>query len=213
MKISEAMEKYATDLAARIWPPPAAAEPPPSPTVNETDLAWYIGYTHSRAELNTAERLTEAGFAAYVPMAKRRKFIRHRRCTTGRWTNVEMPLFGNYIFVGMRPGDMRWEITKDSDGTTPMGILTNHGAPVRVPWATIEGLHVAEDMGLFDDTGLSAPPFKAGDAVHIEEGLLGGFDAKVLCMNHRRRARLEIDGMSRPVEVPIDILRMLGSGL
>ena len=91
---------------------------------------WVALYTNPRAEKRTAQRLSELGFEAYLPLLVKL----HQ--WSDRWKHVEVPLFPSYIFAKIRAKDV--VPIRNSAGVTH--IVSWRGAPAIIPEKEIEAL-------------------------------------------------------------------------
>lgn len=69
-------------------------------TLRPARLAWFVLYTHPRAEKQVEARLRQQGFDVWLPL--------HRtpRTWSDRIKYVDMPLFNSYIFIHTTPENL-----------------------------------------------------------------------------------------------------------
>jgi transcription antitermination factor NusG len=114
----------------------------------------------------------------------------------------ENPLFPRYGFVWWASGDDYGRILH-CDGVA--GLLPSEQNPVPVSSHVIDGLRLAETVGIFDHT---KPP-KAGAKVEVMEGPFAGMIGKIARARAADRVRVMLKILSslREVEVPLMALR------
>lgn len=116
----------------------------PQPRVQiDRGRAWYCLWTAPRAEGKVAKALREAGLGVYVPVEA---LAIARR---GKLVEVERPLLGRYVFVGLNGAQPEWdEVRRALDG--PHGWM--FGLPVlgRV-MKTADGAEIRIRPGILQD--------------------------------------------------------------
>lgn len=164
----------------------------------ETRERWFVFFTHPSAEKRAQESITELGLPVFVPFEKR---IQRR---PGRKSRLyEAALFPGYGFVRFDMNDDRWGSIKHSDGV--VDLLGSGGVPSSVPDGAIDGLKLAETVGLFDRT---KPP-SVGMSVEITDGPFASWIGKVTKARSGDRidVLLNIFGADRSVTIPVAYMR------
>src|SRR5690349_6944970 len=128
---------------------------------------WFSFYTHIHAEKRAQQSIEELGFKVFIPFEKR--ILRRPRAKPRTY---EAPLFPRYGFVRFDINRAEWGEIKYCKGV--VDILRNDGIPCSVPQQVIDGLSLAESMGLLDRT---KPP-KVGQDVLVTYGPFHEFIGK-----------------------------------
>lgn len=172
------------------------------------DFDWYVVHTNPRCEARAMAGLRARGFQVYAPQEVVWKTIRKGRGK--RRVRSPRPAFPRYLFVGMRT--LSWEAIHSCDGVA--GIVCMDHAPIRIRAKEIDNLMVAEDMGMFDHA-IEPKAVKVGGKVMLTYGPFDGYKATVKTVDGRndeaKRLTVEVDilGKGTPMEVPIDMIRLL----
>lgn len=153
----------------------------PQPRIQiDRGLAWYCLWTAPRAEARVADALREAGLAVYVPVEA---LAVARR---GKLVEVQRPVLGRYVFVGLHPVRPEWEFVHAAlDG--PYGwmlgvpalgrvLKSAENIPLKVPAGALQRLA----NGLGGTTSGRSPPFRSGDTCRVINGVWQGFQAEIL---------------------------------
>jgi len=161
---------------------------------------WFVFFTHPSAEKRAQESISDLGLPVFVPFEKR---IQRRLGRKPR--RYEAALFPGYGFVRFDMNDERWGAIKHSDGV--VDLLGSGGVPASVPDYAVEGLQLADTVGLFDRT---KPP-SVGMPVEITEGPFASFIGKVMKARSGDRidVLLNIFGGDRSVTIPVSYMRAL----
>lgn len=130
---------------------------------------WHVFYTQTRAEKTAQESIRELGFPVFVPFEKRIQRPRNRKPRL-----CEVALFPRYGFVQFEINKDRWGEIVTADGVAE--IIRMNSIPCSVPDAVIDGLRLAETVGVFDKT---KPP-AVGVNVEVSEGPFAGLIGKVM---------------------------------
>ena len=169
------------------------------PASFQMGLRWYVFYAHPRAEKRAQKSITSLGFTAFVPFEKK---IRRR---PGKKPMLyETAYFQGYGFVQFDINDKRWGSIIDADGVAD--VLRTMSVPRPVPDAIIDGLKLADSIGLLDCT---KPP-KAGIEVEVTDGPFASLFGKVLRARSGDRADIlfkGIMGATTMVTMPLNVLR------
>jgi transcription antitermination factor NusG len=152
----------------------------PQPRVQiDRGLAWFCLWTAPRAEEQVAKALREAGLGVYVPMEA---LAVARR---GRLVEVERPVLGRYVFVGLNAACPQWAAVYQAllgplgwvPGLPTLGRVLKSAdwTEIRVPASVLQ--RFANGLGA-SLAGVSTPDrcWEAGQPVKALYGPLEGFD-------------------------------------
>jgi transcription antitermination factor NusG len=163
--------------------PPGTVARRPRPRVEiDRGLAWFCVWTAPWAEAQVAKALREAGLGVYVPVEA---LAVARR---GKLVEVERPLLGRYVFVGLNACWPQWDEVRDAL-TGPYGwmlgvpglgrvLKSAEDTPLRVPTGALQNLANALAASL---AGVSPPSSTWGSGQPVKaaygplEGILGAF--------------------------------------
>lgn len=132
-------------------------------------LRWYAIYTHIRAEKRAGEAINDLGYQTFIPLEKR-----IQRAPGKKPRPYETALFPRYGFVQFEINDDRWGEITDADGV--VDIVRSNNIPRAIPQSIIDGLKLADSMGLLDRT----MPAKVGGMVEATAGPFSGIVGKIL---------------------------------
>jgi transcription antitermination factor NusG len=156
---------------------------------------WGVAVLSFRGAGEATKNLLNQGIDSYRPM------YRETSVRRGRRVNSSVPLFGSYLFVGIRDG---WRAITGTRGVSHV-ILTGE-LPSRVQPGFVEKLKSSEDQT--GHVSLPKPPRRqhqhsTGDKVRIYEGQFHGFTGIYEGMSARDRdvVLLSILGAERRVEL------------
>jgi transcription antitermination factor NusG len=97
-------------------------------------LRWTVVHTHPNREIWADENLNRAGYETYLPLYA---------TTTGKPRRVvQRPLFPNYIFLALAPGQ-GWVAARYCSGVHKLCMAGER--PNRVPDAALEAIRAGED--------------------------------------------------------------------
>ncbi|MDY0348174.1 MAG: UpxY family transcription antiterminator [Tenuifilaceae bacterium] len=157
---------------------------------------WVAAYTKSRNEKKALERLTEAGYEAYLPLQRTLKQWSDRK----KW--VEEPLLKSYIFI--RITEYEYYNALKIPGLVRYIYFEGKVAPI--PDNQIEVLKLFIEEKLEIET--SDKPLNPGELVEINIGKLKGYEGEVVRHNGKKRVVIQLDHISHAllVTVPRDYL-------
>jgi transcription antitermination factor NusG len=130
---------------------------------------WYVVYTAPQAERRAVDGIMHLGFECFLPMERR-----VRRKPRVKPQVYEAPLFPRYGFVRFDINRDGWGGILETDGV--MDLLRPNNVPVSVPTTIIDGLRLADSIGLLDHT---QPP-KLGSLVEVTDGPFSGLLGKIM---------------------------------
>ncbi len=159
--------------------------------ITHRTLPWYAVYVKTHHEKLVAASLRGKGYAEFLPLYR----SRHR--SAGRFQDVDLPLFPNYVFCRFR-GDRRTPIL-----STPgvFHIVSLAGIPAPVDEAEIAVLLRIANSGL---CARPWPFLKVGDRVRIEEGPLRGTQGILEASQGETRLIVSVTLLQRSVAVSVD---------
>lgn len=152
---------------------------------------------------NAVRQLRMRGYRVMLPMC------REMAERDGRWQPVIRPLFGRYVFVGVRPGQDSWSI-RWMPGVQHM-TLDARRRPLVVPCAALRAIvaRMGADDGIVDlcPRPLVGSGFSAGQPVRVLRGAFAGFEALFEGdQGQRCRVLLSLFGRTMPALVKRDEL-------
>ncbi|MBX3490884.1 transcription termination/antitermination NusG family protein [Parvibaculum sp.] len=142
--------------------------------------SWHVAYTEPKAEMKVEEEFRRLNYATLLLLERRRKTIYRGRKPVTEWRNL--PLYPNYVFFGVRPGQGLYAAA-ETKGLTM--ILHSGETPLVVPAKVMDALFGRADAdGIVRRIDEEAPPpprlFKRGERVTFsEESPLTGLLATV----------------------------------
>lgn len=146
----EALERARQKAELTAWLRAEAA-------ARDGEMAWYVARTNWRADA-VAEDLRRSGIEAVCP--KERRWKRYPR--SSRRYSVDIPLFGNYLFVRLLKAESAWVGVLTFDG---VHCLQGRGE-TPIPVREAEMIKILGLIGKsVDRTGGEATGLKVGDAV------------------------------------------------
>lgn len=168
------------------------------PASFQLGLRWYAFYTKPQAEKTAGADIRDMGYDVLVPFEKR---IQRRPGRKPR--PCEAALFPRYGFVRFEINDDTWGAILDAEGV--VDLIRTSGIPRSVPDSVIDGLRLAESMGLLNRT----MPAKVGQMAELFEGPFTGFVGKIIRARSDDRVDLmfKLLGAERVVTAPISTLR------
>ena len=155
--------------------------------------SWFVVQTQPRAEARARQHLINQGFAAYLPVYRRR--VRHAR----RTEIVLRPLFPGYLFVSLDPARDRWRSVNGTIGV--QRILTDGETPCRVPAEIIDEIESREDED--GAIKLAPPAFRSGQSVRVVDGAFADVAGLFEEMRDENRAVLLVSLLARRVRVSV----------
>jgi transcription antitermination factor NusG len=196
-------------ITAEDWrhPPVIEAEP---------QVRWFCLVTAPQGEYRTADALSDAGVATYVPTDTR--WTRRRKGRDMLRVQVQAPVFRGYLFCRIAsPCDWEPVYARDAFGRSRagvIGVIGAHGAPVAMPlrsrelrdgqWVRcgIADFADEEREGWFNEdlrpaliAGRDAKPeplVLAGEKVRIVDGAFAGYEGIAENDNDRSAARIAV---------------------
>ena len=160
-------------------------------------MSCFVFVCAPHAETMAQELISDLGYKTWLPVEKRL----YRRLR-GKPVVRENPLFPRYGFVWWAPGADYGPILRCKG---VQDVLPNRVNPVPVSEHLIEGLKLAETVGVFDHT---RPP-RVGTRVEVMEGPFAGMIGKIARARAADRVKVMLKILSsvREVEVPLMALR------
>ncbi len=161
-------------------------------TVEEKSSAtWFAAYTMSRHEKRIAEQCERIGIEHFLPL-----YIAQRTWKNRVTVDVHLPLFANYIFARLLPGE-QVSLLKLPGVVSMVG---NAGGSVPIPAADMEALRQFVRYESF----LPHAYISSGDRVRIHRGPLKGLTGVVLRKNNGLRFVVSLDTIGKSVSVDLE---------
>lgn len=157
---------------------------------------WYAAYTKPRSEKKALERLTAAGFEAYLPLRRSKR----------RWSDrikwLDLPLFPSYIFIRVDereyynaiqfPELVRW--------------VTFEGKATVIPDKQIEiiKLLLQEKKNLI----VTRAEFVSGQKIIVNAGTFVGMEGELVRHNGRKKVLIRLGDQFKNLlmTVPLELL-------
>lgn len=163
---------------------------------NPGEARWYAAYTKSRSEKKALERLTQAGFEAYVPIRRKR----HQWSDRLKW--VEEPLIKSYIFIHVNERDYY-------DAINTPGLVcyvTFEGKAAPIPDRQIDALKMLLHEGA--EIEVSNDRFTPGEKIIVISGTLVGMQGEMVEYRGKKKVlvRLGTTGTNILVSVGLDLI-------
>ena len=159
---------------------------------------WFVFTTGIRAELAAGEAIKDLGFQVFIPLEKRIQRAPNRKPRL-----CETALFPRYGFVRFVADDDKWGVILTADGV--QDVLRSNFRPMPVRDDCIDGLRLADSVGIFDRT---KPP-QVGMNVEVTAGPFSGWIGKVLRARtgDRMDVLLKLLGAEIPTTIHLNALR------
>lgn len=152
------------------------------------EMAWYVARTNWRAD-SVAEELRASGIEAVCP--KERRWKRYPRSSgANRRYSVDIPLFGNYLFVRLVKAESAWVGLLSFDGVRSLqGLREGHERPV-----PLDHCEVKKILAMLAEAGTEpvrdAGEIAVGDRVVHPLGSIAELTGVVIEIDAERRQAL-----------------------
>lgn len=166
-----------------------AARPVSAVLAEESLARWYAVYTVSRHEKRIAEHCGLREIEHYLPLYRTR-----RRWKDGTTPILQLPLFPNYVFVRIVPG----ERVRVLEVPGVLGIV-GYGRQ-SVPDLYIQSLREGTRLGRIEPHCY----LDIGDRVRIKAGVMQGLDGILVRKKNGLRVVLTLEHIRQSVAVEID---------
>jgi transcription antitermination factor NusG len=165
---------------------------------------WYVAMTLPQLETRALEKLTAAGFNAYLPRYRQDMF----KPRTKTWVTVHKVLLTGYIFVDVSNG--QFGTARDCDGVR--GFVGACGVPERISGRFVEDFQLAETDGMFDKLQIRSTAkrdrlvneFPPGSNVVISVGPWSQFAAVVKDVTNRAKVAVSFELFGREMDVEVE---------
>ncbi len=154
--------------------------------------AWFALYTRHRHEKTVDRLISEKGVESYLPLYK----AAHR--WKDRLRELSLPLFPNYVFVLMSPGQRG--LVLSTPGVYDFVRLS--GVPAPIPAEEIEAVRRAVLHGLNAEPH---PFLKSGDRVRVKSGPLEGLEGILVRKKNFYRLLLSVELLVKSISVELDV--------
>jgi transcriptional antiterminator NusG len=152
---------------------------------------WFAAYTMSRHEKRIAAQCERIGIEHFLPL-----YVLHKTWKNRVRVDVQLPLFPNYIFAQLMPGE-HVPLLKLPGVLSMVG---NAAGSVPIPAGEIDALRQFVRCKAF----LPHANVHSGDKVRINRGLLEGLTGVVLRRNNGLRFVVTLDTIEKSVAVDLD---------
>lgn len=158
------------------------------------DLFWYAVHVKSRHEFKVADRLSDAGIEAFLPVVERQSRWKDRKKV------VTFPLFPGYLFVRIeKNNEAKMVVLKTSGVVRFVGFKP--GDPENVPDEQIDSLKkLVENKASLDPY----PYLKEGRRVRIKRGPLKGVEGIIVQRHGQHMIVLSVDVLQQGAALKID---------
>ena len=160
------------------------------------EARWYAAYTKSRTEKKILDRLTEAGFEAYLPIRRKR----HQWSDRLKW--VEEPLIKSYIFI--RVNEKEYYNAINIPGL--VCYVTFEGKAAPIPDRQIDALKMLLHEGA--EIEVTNERIAAGVKIIVIKGPLVGMPGEMVEYRGKKKVlvRLGTTGTNILVTVDVDLI-------
>jgi transcription antitermination factor NusG len=156
-------------------------------------ICWYALHTRARHERVVESRLREQGMEIFMPI------VHEVHRWSDRQKNVEVPLFGCYVFVRCALNEKDRTMVHRVDSV--LGFVGVRGVGSPIPDEQIESIRTV----LKQATPWRSHPFlKAGQRVRVRGGALDGVEGVFLSENGDHSLVISVDVIQRSMAVRID---------
>jgi transcription termination/antitermination protein NusG len=157
----------------------------------ETRRRWFAAYTRSRHEKRIADQCQGLGIGHFLPL-----YRSHRKWKNRVTVDLSLPLFPNYIFVQLFPGD-HIPLLKLPGVLSMVGNATGS---VPIPEGDMDALQ----QFVRCKTVVPHAPVHVGDAVRINRGPLNGLTGFVVRKNNGVHFVVTLDLIGKSVAVDLN---------
>ncbi|MBX8811110.1 MULTISPECIES: transcription termination/antitermination NusG family protein [Brucellaceae] len=164
----------------------------------QSEKQWFVLKTANKQEKAVSKSVSNFGIETWLPM---KKALQPRRYTRPA-KEIEVPVFGGYLFVKAVPCAESWVGLSRIDGAISV-VFGQCGALV-VSDKYMNDLKCLNDVGSFNDLK-NFPRYKNGERVSFPVGSAGVFEGVIEGYVGARAARVLafIFGQERTIEVPL----------
>ncbi len=165
----------------------------PASATEDGPGCWYAVQTRSRHEKVVAQRIQERGLTAFLPL------ITEVHRWSDRKKTVELPLFGNYVFVKLSSSvEQRLKVLQIDGVARLVGV---HGEGTPIPDEQIEAVQKL----LKNELPWHTYPFlRIGQRVRIRSGALSGVEGILVSRNGDSTLVVSVDAIQRSLAVSIE---------
>jgi transcription antitermination factor NusG len=164
-----------------------------TPIMGQDSQNWYALHTRSRHERLVAQRLTEQGVEAFLPITTEE----HR--WSDRKKTVQLPLFSCYVFARF--------VAKSSDRLQVLriggvlGLVGSQGVGTPIPDEQVDAVRIlVEGAAPWDPY----PFLKIGQRVRIRGGALEGMEGILVSRNGNQTLVITVDAIQRALAVRVE---------
>jgi transcription antitermination factor NusG len=194
-----------------IEPSDDPLDPLPLPSCDWRALQWLAVRVAPRREPQVADRLREAGVEVFAPV--RRRWVRVRRRVglaaalrgdnhTGRWRQVEQPLFVGYVLAGLSDGQSQGLLHVDD----ALGPIVMDGEALPLPARDVLSVLDRALSGEFDEDvrpRRRVNPYAAGDRVLVT---IAGLDQEATVVRAQGGSVVVMVDNGKKVKVGVELM-------
>jgi transcription antitermination factor NusG len=152
---------------------------------------WLAAYTMPRREKRIAERCLRLGIDHFLPLYSLQRTWRNRVTV-----DIQLPLFPNYIFVRLLPGE--YATVFKLPGV--LSLVGNAAGPLPIPARDMDALRQLVRCQAFQPHA----HIESGDMVRIQRGPLKGLSGVVMRSNNGVRFIVTLDLIGKSVVVDLN---------
>lgn len=154
---------------------------------------WYAAYTKSRTEKKAYERLTKAGFEAYLPL----NHVRKKWSDRMKW--VDEPLIRSYIFL--RVDERQYYDAINTPGLVCYVTFEGKAAPIPDKQIEVLKLLLLSDAELEIGDGIFAP----GQKIIIKAGTLMGLQGELMEYRGKKKVLVRLGDTGKNILVTVGL--------
>ncbi len=164
----------------------------------QSEKQWFVLKTANKQEKAVSQSVSNFGIETWLPM---KKAIQPRRYTRPA-KEIEVPVFGGYLFVKAVPCAESWVGLSRVEGA--VSVVFGQRNALVVSDKYMNDLRCLTDVGSFNDLK-NFPRYKNGERVSFPVGSAGVFEGVIEGYVGTRAARVLafIFGQERTIEVPL----------
>jgi len=163
-------------------------------TVGKNTESWYAVMTRARHEKAVEYRLRDRGVTTFLPTVTEIHRWKDRK------KEVELPLFGCYLFVKVMPTNEDRQRVLSTDSV--LGLIGNtQGLGTAIPDEQIDAVRILVTHKL---PWSSHPFLKIGQRVRIRSGALEGIEGILQARKGDRKLIISVDAMQRSLAIQVE---------
>ncbi len=165
----------------------------PIPAIGTPGENWYALHARSKHERLVAERLSERGVEAFLPI------VTEVRQWSDRTKSIERPLFSCYVFARFEPN--RSDLLNVLRVNGVLSLVGSRGEGTPIPNEQIDAVRTLVGGAI----PWSPYPFlKIGQRVRIRGGALDGMEGLLVAQNKNQTLVISVDLIQRSLAVRVE---------